>query len=57
VQKNAGISLAFGFALLVTPFLNFLFYGNNATGIVLLAVGVIFIATGGRYSTTARVAN
>jgi membrane-bound ClpP family serine protease len=46
------LSLAFGAALLVIAFLVFLFYGNGATGIVLLVLGVIFLVNGGRHRTT-----
>jgi membrane protein implicated in regulation of membrane protease activity len=38
----------FGFAFLMVAFFVFLLYGNVAIGIVLLAIGVVFVTAGGR---------
>jgi len=42
-----------GFGLLVLAFLVFLFYGNEAPGIVLLAIGVVFVAAGAKRKSAA----
>jgi uncharacterized membrane protein YfcA len=53
LQRNNAekTSLISGFVLLAVAFLIFLFYGNVAVGIALLAVGVIFVVNGGRHMT------
>jgi membrane-bound ClpP family serine protease len=53
LQNNARLSLGFGAAFLCVAFLIFLFYGNVASGIVLLVLGVTFIAIGGRHKGSA----
>jgi membrane-bound ClpP family serine protease len=43
-----------GFALLIVAFLVFLFFGNVAPAIVLLALGVIFVTAGGWHKAGAK---
>jgi hypothetical protein len=41
------ITSGFGFACLIAAFLVFLFYGDTSPAIVLLALGVVFVVSGG----------
>jgi hypothetical protein len=44
----------FGVVLLIAAFLVFLLYGNIASGIVLLALGVVFVVVGGKKGAGAK---
>jgi membrane-bound ClpP family serine protease len=54
---DSKVTLGIGFALLIVAFLVFFFYGNIAPAIVLLTLGVIFVVTGGRHSTSGQAAS
>lgn len=41
------VTSGFGFACLIAAFVVFLFFGNSAPAIVLLALGVVFVVSGG----------
>ena len=53
LRQDMKTTWLFGVALLVTSFFVFLFYGDGAPGIVLLALGVVFIVAGGRKTAPA----
>jgi membrane-bound ClpP family serine protease len=54
MNDNAKITLAFGFASIVISFFIFLFYGNVASGIVILVLGIILIVTGGKLRSSSK---
>jgi membrane-bound ClpP family serine protease len=52
---NGSATVGIGLVLLIVAFLVFVFNGNVASGIVLLALGVSFVAAGGRQRAGGRL--